>query len=81
MINIGRINPAIVPLAISGAYLMNNHSDAYASALQLMLLSSITDILSALGLKNIIWVFMIPVVVLSAIGPFMTHFGELVLST
>ena len=70
------IPPSIVPLAIGGAYLMENHCDAYASALQLLLFSCATEVLTSFGLGDIIWLFMFPVVMLSATGPLFTQYAK-----
>jgi len=70
------LNPCVIPLAIGGAYLLEDHCDAYPSALRLFLVSCAAEVLTSLGFGNVIWLLMVPVVVLSTAGPLFTHYGN-----
>jgi len=70
------LSPAVVPLVVSAAHLLHDHHEAYPTALQLILLSCVVEILSCHGFHIITWFFMSPVVLLGILGPVFAHMGD-----
>lgn len=70
------LSPAVVPLAVSAAHLLHDHYDAYPTALQLILLSCIVEILSSYGFTTITWMLMVPLLIFGTLGPVFTHVGN-----
>lgn len=65
-----KLTPAIIPLFVGGCHLLHDTPDAYPTALQLMLLSCITEVLVVqFGLYAFAWLAMSPLLFFGGLGP------------